>query len=140
MNKLVNANIESAMKRFEEEKEALEAKVSEEKAVQDQLKKEKCEPLKLTVTTKVKANAVKREYEKQDELKRSVRPPRPSASANDKAPPSLSVALPESSRMYELLELNLLSAESDEKEFESTLDMMTKDFDENGKQYTVRKS
>ena len=30
------------------------------------------EPLKLTVTTKVKANAVKQEYEKQDELKRSA--------------------------------------------------------------------
>ena len=45
------------------------------------------------------------------------------------APPPLSVALPESSRMYELLELNLLSAESDEKEFESTLDMMINDFD-----------
>merc|ERR1712172_161024 len=30
------------------------------------------EPLKLTVTAKVKANAVKQEYEKQDELKRSA--------------------------------------------------------------------
>ena len=30
------------------------------------------EPLKQTVTTKVKANAVKQEYEKQDELKRSA--------------------------------------------------------------------
>ena len=30
------------------------------------------EPLKLTCTTKVKANSVKQEYEKQDELKRSV--------------------------------------------------------------------
>jgi len=30
------------------------------------------EPLKLTVTTKVKANSVKQEYEKQDELKRSA--------------------------------------------------------------------
>jgi cullin-associated NEDD8-dissociated protein 1 len=30
------------------------------------------EPLKSTVTTKVKANAVKQEYEKQDELKRSA--------------------------------------------------------------------
>ena len=30
------------------------------------------DPLKLTVTTKVKANAVKQEYEKQDELKRSA--------------------------------------------------------------------
>ena len=29
------------------------------------------EPLKLTCTTKVKANSVKQEYEKQDELKRS---------------------------------------------------------------------
>ena len=47
---------------------------SDEKAVQYQLKKEKCEPLKLTVTTKVKANAVKQEYVKQNELKRSVRP------------------------------------------------------------------
>ena len=30
------------------------------------------EPLKLTCTTKVKANSVKQEYEKQDELKRSA--------------------------------------------------------------------
>ena len=30
------------------------------------------EPLRTTVTTKVKANAVKQEYEKQDELKRSA--------------------------------------------------------------------
>ena len=30
------------------------------------------EPLKVTATTKVKANAVKQEYEKQDELKRSA--------------------------------------------------------------------
>lgn len=30
------------------------------------------EPLKMTVTTKVKANAVKQEYEKHDELKRSA--------------------------------------------------------------------
>ncbi len=30
------------------------------------------EPLKITVTTKVKANAVKQEYEKQEELKRSA--------------------------------------------------------------------
>ena len=30
------------------------------------------EPLKLTVTTKVKANSVKQEFEKQDELKRSA--------------------------------------------------------------------
>jgi cullin-associated NEDD8-dissociated protein 1 len=30
------------------------------------------EPLKLTVTTKVKANSVKQEYEKQEELKRSA--------------------------------------------------------------------
>ena len=30
------------------------------------------EPLKLTCTTKVKANSVKQEYEKQDELKRSL--------------------------------------------------------------------
>ena len=30
------------------------------------------EPLKVTVTTKVKANSVKQEFEKQDELKRSA--------------------------------------------------------------------
>ena len=30
------------------------------------------EPLRTTVTTKVKANSVKQEYEKQDELKRSA--------------------------------------------------------------------
>ena len=30
------------------------------------------EPLKVTVTTKVKANAVKQEFEKNDELKRSA--------------------------------------------------------------------
>ena len=41
MNEMVNANLQAALKRFEEEKEALEAKVEQEKLAQDLLKLEK---------------------------------------------------------------------------------------------------
>ena len=108
---------------YKQDMVTLTAPPSAEKEGLENESQQKREPLKLTVITKVKANAVKQEYEKQDELKRSVwaRPhPLPNL-----APPHVAsferymsilkstyadqfAALPKSSKMYELLGSNLL--------------------------------